>query len=287
MGQSVDRAALGEFLRARREALRPEDVGLLPRARRRTPGLRREDVAELCAMSVDYVARLERGDGPQPSVQMAAALARGLRLTLEERDHLLLLCGHRPAARELRGEHVGPGLLRVLDRLVDTPAQVMGPAGETLLQTPPAVALLGDQTRHTGLTRSATYRWFTDPAERARYLPEDHAANGRVQVAQLRSAAARHGAGSRAAQVVAELRRSSAEFAALWDRQEVGLSWIEAKRFVHPQLGRLDLHCQTLLDADQGQFLLVFTASPGTPDAEALALLAVLGTDRFPATGPR
>ena len=284
MGQPVDRAALGDFLRARREALSPEDVGLVPRVRRRTPGLRREDVAELCAMSVDYVARLERGDGPQPSPQMAAALARGLRLTLAERDHLFLLCGHRPADRELRAEHVGPGLLRVLDRLSDTPAQVIGPAGETLLQTPAAVALLGEQTGYTGLARSAPHRWFTDPAERARYLAEDHELNSRVLVSQLRAAAARDGAGSRAAQVVDELRQHSAEFAELWERQEVGLRWSDAKRFVHPQLGRLDLHCQTLLEPDLGQSLLVFTAVPGTEDAEKLALLTVLGTDRFPVT---
>jgi transcriptional regulator with XRE-family HTH domain len=281
VGEHVDRSALGEFLRARREALSPEDVGLVPRLRRRTPGLRREDVAELCAMSVDYVARLERGDGPQPSPQMAAALARGLRLTLDERDHLFLLCGHRPVARELRSEHVGPGLLRVLDRLRDTPAQVIGAAGETLLQTPAAVALLGDQTRYAGLARSATYRWFTDPAERARYLPADHEHNGRVQVSQLRAAASVD-ARSRAAQVVTELRQRSPEFATCWDRHEVGLRWNEAKRFVHPQLGRLDLHCQTLVEPGQGQSLLVFTATPGTEDAEKLALLTVLGTDSFP-----
>lgn len=282
MEQTVDRMALGAFLRARREALRPEDVGLRPRVRRRTPGLRREDVAELCAMSVDYVARLERGDGPQPSAQMAAALARGLRLTLAERDHLFLLCGHRTARRELRGEHVSPGLLRVLDRLQDTPAQVIGPVGETLLQTPPAVALVGEQTRFTGPARSAAYRWFTDPAERHRYLAEDHDLTGRVYVAALRAAAARDGASSAAARLGADLREVSAEFAQLWDRQEVGVRWNDAKRFVHPELGRLDLHCQTLLDPDQSQSLLVFTATPGTEDAEKLALLAVLGTDRFP-----
>ncbi len=283
MDTSFDPVTLGRFMRARREALQPEDVGLLGRARRRTPGLRREDVADLCSMSVDYVARLERGDGAQPSPQMAAAVARGLRLTLDERDHVFLLCGHRPAQRELRSEHVSPGLLRVLDRLGDTPAQVMGPIGETLLQTAPAVALLGEQTRYAGYRRSAVWRWFTDHTERDRYLPADHAHTGRVYVARLRTAAARDGQGSSADRLVSELQSQGGEFKALWDRQEVGLRWSDAKRFVHPQLGRLDLHCQTLLDPDQSQSLLVFTATPGTQDAEKLDLLAVLGTDRFPA----
>jgi transcriptional regulator with XRE-family HTH domain len=281
VARPLDREALGAFLRARREALQPGDVGLGHRPRRRTPGLRREDVAELCAMSVDYVARLERGDGPQPSPQMAAALARGLRLTSAERDHLFLLCGHRPAQRPA-GDHVGPGLMRVLDRLQDTPAQVIGPVGETLLQTPPAVALLGDQTRFTGPARSAVHRWFTDPAERARYLPADHDVTARSYVAGLRAATARDGASSAAARLAADLHEVSAEFAAVWDRQEVGVRWSGAKRFVHPGLGRIDLFCQTLLDPDDGQTLLVFTATPGTEDAEKLALLTVLGTDHFP-----
>ena len=281
MADPVDRTALGAFLRARREALQPDDVGLGHRPRRRTPGLRREDVAELCAMSVDYVARLERGDGPQPSPQMAAALARGLRLTLAERDHLFLLCGHRPAQRPV-GDHVGPGLMRVVDRLQDTPAQVIGPVGETLLQTPPAVALLGEQTRFTGPARSAAYRWFTDAGERERYLADDHDHTGRFYVAALRAAAARDGASSAAARLGADLRGRSAEFAALWDRQEVGVRWSSAKRFVHPELGRIDLFCQTLLDPEEGQSLLVFTATPGTEDAAKLALLTVWGTDRFP-----
>lgn len=280
MADPVDRTALGAFLRARREALQPGDVGLGHRPHRRTPGLRREDVAELCAMSVDYVARLERGDGPQPSPQMAAALARGLRLTRAERDHLLLLCGHRPAQRATE-DHVGPGLMRVLDRLHDTPAQVIGPLGETLLQTPPAVALLGDQTRHSGPARSAVHRWFTDAGERERYLADDHDHTGRVYVAALRATVARDGATSAAARLATGLRQQSREFADVWDRQEVGVRWGGAKRFVHPELGRIDLFCQTLLEPDDGQSLLVFTATPGTEDAEKLALLAVMGTDRF------
>ncbi|MEU6140141.1 helix-turn-helix transcriptional regulator [Streptomyces sp. NPDC047081] len=277
---TLDRDGLAAFLRGRREAMRPEDVGLSRGARRRTSGLRREEVAGLCDMSPDYLARLERGSGSQPSQQMAAAIARGLRLTPDERDHLFLLCGHRLQPRQLRDAHISPGLLRVMDRLQDTPAQIVGPVGETLRQTPPAVALLGDETRHTGPARSALYRWFTDPTARDRYLPDDHHLHSRVYVAILRAGAAAQGPGSPAASLVADLRHNQ-EFAELWSRQEVGLRWSSAKRFVHPEVGRIDLYCQTLLDPDQGQSLLIFTATPGTESYDKLALLKVLGSDAF------
>jgi transcriptional regulator with XRE-family HTH domain len=281
MDRTFDRSSLGAFLRTRRAALQPEDVGLRRGPRRRAPGLRREEVAELCAMSADYFARLERGDGPQPSEQMVAAIASGLRLTLDERDHLFLLAGYRTARRDLRTHHVSPGLMRVVDGLADHTAQVMGPLGETLLQTPAAVALLGNETRYTGNARSATYRWFTDPAARERYHPEDHDENSRINVALLRAAVTRGGTGSPAADLADILRRTSEEFARLWEHHEVGLRWSETKRFVHPQLGRLDLYCQLLLEPDQGQSLLVFTATPGTESHEKLDLLTVLGTDQF------
>ncbi len=281
MDTTLDRDGLAAFLRGRRQLLQPEDVGLRRGARRRTNGLRREEVAELCDMSADYLARLERGSGSQPSQQMAAAIARGLRLTPDERDHLFLLCGHRRQPRHLRDAHISPGLMRVMDRLQDTPAQIIGPIGDTLQQTPPAVALLGDDSRHTGLARSAIYRWFTDPTARDRYLPDDHHLHSRVYVATLRTSATAQGPGSPAVSLVADLRRDSEEFAELWDRQEVGLRWSNAKRFVHPEVGRVDLHCQTLLDPDQGQALLIFTATPGTESHDKLALLAVLGADTF------
>ncbi|GLY97974.1 helix-turn-helix transcriptional regulator [Actinoplanes sp. NBRC 103695] len=281
MDRSFERSSLGAFLRARRAALQPDDVGLRRGVRRRAPGLRREEVAELCTMSADYFARLERGDGPQPSEQMVAAIARGLRLTPDERDHLFLLAGYRTARRDLRARHVSPGLMRVMDGLAGTTAQVMGPLGETLLQTPSAVALLGEQTGYTGNARSATYRWFTDPVARERYLADDHATNSRTNVALLRAAVARDGSGSPAADLAGLLRSTSEEFAALWDRHEVGLRWSEDKRFVHPQVGRLDVYCQLLLEPDQGQSLLIFTATPGTESHEKLALLTVLGTDQF------
>ncbi|MDQ2786016.1 MAG: helix-turn-helix domain-containing protein, partial [Chloroflexota bacterium] len=135
----MDRAQLADFLRRRRAALQPKDVGLPTGVRRRTDGLRREEVAALCGMSVDYYSRLEQQRGPQPSEQMLAAIARGLHLTLDERDHLFRLCGHGAPHRTLRSDHVNPGLMRVLDRLTDTPAQVMTGLGETLVQTRLAV----------------------------------------------------------------------------------------------------------------------------------------------------
>lgn len=281
MSSTFDGESFGAFLRTRRAALQPEDVGLRRGPRRRAPGLRREEVAELCAMSADYFARLERGNGPQPSEPMVAAIARGLRLTPAERDHLVLLAGYRAARRELRSRHVSPGLMRVMDGLTGAAAQVMGPLGETLLQTPSAVALLGDETGHTGHARSAAYRWFTDPAARERYATEEHEKNSRINVAQLRAAVARDGAGSPAAELAGVLRRTSDEFAGLWERHEVGLRWSETKRFAHPQVGRLELYCQVLLEPDEGQSLLVFTATPGTESHEKLALLTVLGTESF------
>ena len=186
----TDRPQLADFLRRRREALQPEDVGLGAGQRRRTKGLRREEVAMLAHMSTDYYARLEQQRGPQPSEQMLGALARALRLSQDERDHLFRLAGHTPAPRTRRTEHVNPSIMRVLDRL-DTPAQVMTDLGVTLVQNELAVALVGDQTRFTGPARLLPYRWFTDPAERAIYPPEDHQHHSRVYAAGLRAVVTR------------------------------------------------------------------------------------------------
>ena len=230
----MDLIGLGAFLRTRREALQPEDVGLPRGPRRRTSGLRREEVASLVGMSPDYYARLERSAGTQPSEQMVAAVARGLRLSLAERDHLFILAGHGTPRRTSRTDHIAPALMRVLDRLQDTPAQVMGELGETLAQNPLAAALLGEQTHYVGPARSAVYRWFTDPSSRGIYLADDHDLHGRTFTAQLRQAAARRGPRSAAADLARELRERSPEFAAVWDEQEVGLSYSEPKRFNPP-----------------------------------------------------
>lgn len=273
----VDRAQLADFLRTRREALQPEDVGLPRGPRRRTGGLRREEVAALSLMSTDYYTRLEQQRGPHPSEQMLAALARGLRLSLDERDHLLALGGYAVPRRAHRADHVDAGIMRVLDRLQDTPAMVVSGLGETLVQTPPAVALFGDETSYDGLDRYVVHRWFTDPASRRIYPEADHPLHGRQFTADLRAALVREGGGGRAQEVVDALLAGSEEFAAVWAEHEVGRRHSKVKRLVHPEVGELEVYCQVLQDPDQSQGLLVFTAVPGSESHEKLQLVSVLG----------
>ena len=270
----IDRTGLAEFLRRRREALQPEDVGLPRGQRRRTSGLRREEAAALCHMSTDYYARLERERGPHPSPQMIAAMAQGLHLSLDERDHLFRLAGHNPPTRGSVSEHISPGMLRVLDRLDDTPAEIVTELGETLRQTALGVALTGCTTSFTGPARSLAYRWFTDPAARRLYVPEEHDFLTRLYVSHARRMVTLRGPGSRAARLADLLLERSAEFRAVWDDHEVGLQPRETKRFQHPSLGRLELSCQTLLDPAQSHLLLVYTAGPGTEAHEKLQLLS-------------
>ena len=276
---------LSDFLRKRREALQPEDIGLPRGRRRRTPGLRREEVASLAVMSTDYYSRLEGGRGPQPSMEMLAAIARALRLTLDERDHLYVLAGHGVPPRTTGGDHVNPGLMRIMDRLVDTPAQVMNRLGETLLQTPMDIAFEGELTNFEGLERSSAYRWFLRKGERNLYADDEMRANhSRVLVSGLRSLYATDGEQSRAGSIVRALLDGSDEFRRLWDAHEVGIRHVGVKRFRHERVGELELHCQVLDDLQQQQTLLVFTARPGSVSAERLELLSVIGSQQLLAT---
>lgn len=274
----IDRAGLAEFLRGRREALQPADVGLPRGQRRRTSGLRREEVAGLCHMSADYYSRLEQQRGPQPSEQMVAAIAQGLHLSHAERDHLFRLAGHRPPVRGPGGDHISPGMLRIFDRLTDTPAEIVTELGETLRQTPLGVALVGDAGRYTGPSRSIGYRWFTDPAARELHPPEDHGFYSRMYASGLRGVLALRGPDSRAAQLAELLTARSEEFRALWQEHEVGIRPREVKRYRHPEVGLLELNCQILLDPDRSHTLLVHTAVPGSESYEKLQLLAVVGS---------
>jgi transcriptional regulator with XRE-family HTH domain len=274
----MDRARLAEFLRTRREALQPEDVGLPRGPRRRTHGLRREEVAVLSDMSFDYYNRLEQRRGPHPSEQMLAALARGLRLSMEDRDHLFRLAGYATPGRRLRADHINPGMMRILDGLRDAAAMVVNDVGETLRQTSPAVALLGDESVYTGRARSLHYRWFTDPSTRLIHPAEDREERGLSIVAHLHATYTRSGADSYAGELVSDLLKRSPEFASLWERHPVSGPYCGPKRLDHPLVGRLELDCQTLIDPDQSQGLVVYTATPGTESYEKMAFMSVVGS---------
>lgn len=198
---------LGAFLRTRRDRIRPAEVGLPQGPRRRVPGLRREEVAQLAGLSADYYTELERGsakNGVQPSAQTLAALARALRLNGDERDHLFHLA-ERPVPPSVHGPsaHVQPALLGLLDRLSNTPARVITDLHETLVENDLALALFGNSPAHGGPSASFVYRWFTDPRAREIYPPEDHPHHSRVFVADLQAAAARRGRDAQATKMVA------------------------------------------------------------------------------------
>jgi hypothetical protein len=288
----MDRELLADFLRHRRESLQPEDVGLARGPRRRTNGLRREEVSMLASMSTDYYARLEQQRGPQPSLSMLAAIARALRLTLTERDHLYRLAGHTPPRSDVRSDHVAPGVRRVLDRL-DTPAMVTNDLGEVLGQNPLGVALFGDESRFKpdDPDRSRFYRWFTDPRERALHPAQERDRYSRSYVATLQLATGRHPDDPHGRALIDRLLSTSSEFASLWANHEV--TWRpgpDRKTFLHPEVGPMELDCDILSAENDSQILLVYTATPGTESAERLRLLSVLGNQTFadlPAQPPR
>ncbi|MET9013628.1 helix-turn-helix transcriptional regulator [Streptomyces olivaceoviridis] len=273
---------LGAFLRTRRDRIRPAEAGLPQGPRRRVPGLRREEVAQLAGLSADYYTELERGsakNGVQPSAQTLAALARALRLNVDERDHLFHLA-ERPVPPSAHGPsaHVQPALLGLLDRLSNTPARVITDLHETLVENDLARNLLGKSPAHRGPVASFVYRWFTAPQTRERYPVEDHPHHSRVFVADLQAAAARRGRDAEVTRMIAVLRRRSPEFAALWDTHDVAVRRKDHKKIVHPTLGVIELDCYNLLSEDGRQRLLWFTAPPGSRGAEQLELLSVIGT---------
>ncbi|MFC5661837.1 helix-turn-helix transcriptional regulator [Kitasatospora misakiensis] len=278
---------LGAFLRSRRDRIRPADIGLPAGPRRRVPGLRREEVAQLAGASVDYYNELERGAGSQPSEQMIAALARALRLSADERAYLFHLAGRPVPVQGGAASHVHPGMLDLLDRLVSTPALVITDLHVTLVQNPVAVALLGDHSGFRGPRASFVHRWFTEPDARRLYPASDHEAQSRAFVADLRAAAARRDAkDTEATSMIRALLGTSAEFAALWADHDVAFRRDDRKRLDHPVLGLIEVNCLNLFSEDGRQRLLWFTPAAGTDSSGLLDLLAVIGTQEVAEPAP-
>jgi transcriptional regulator with XRE-family HTH domain len=271
----IDRDGLADFLRRRRELLRPVEVGLPEGARRRTPGLRREEVAQLAGMSSDYYSRLEQARGANPSEPIVAGLARALRCDLDERDHLYHLAGLAPPLRRA-GRHINPGLIGLVDRLTDIPVCICTDLEEVLWQNVLADVVLGGNAG-----RNLTWLWFTEPATRRLFPEEDWNAHSASHVADLRATHARRSGDRDVAELVDALLGHSEEFRELWELHEVAVRRLARKRVLNAEVGELDLTCEVLLTPEADLRVRAFLPLEGTDAREKLDLLHVIGTQSF------
>lgn len=273
----MDKQELGAFLRSRRERLTPEDVGLPSGPRRRTPGLRREEVAVLAHISTEYYIRLEQGRAPWPSGEVLAGLAGALRLTDAESDHLHVLAGSAPVRARLHRRDVRPSILALLERLPQTAGFVTSAAFEVLAWNDLAAALMEDFAQLTPQDRNLARRAFLAPSEVPLYGISDRAEFRLHVVMQLRATLARYPADPAVTGLVEDLRGGSPDFARLWERGDVQAEPTLTKTFRHPVVGSITVDCDSLALTDRDQRLVLYSAPVGSPDADALAFLNVLG----------
>ncbi len=276
---------LGAALRAWRDRLAPADAGLPDRGARRAPGLRREELALLAGMSADYVTRLEQGRASAPSVQVLTALARALRLTGAEREHLFVLAGQPVPGPGIMPAHLTPGLQRLLDQLSGTPVSVYDASWTLLAWNPLWAALVGDPAGSRGRDRNVLWRHFTGGRGRVIHTPEDEPRFEASAVADLRAAAGRYPRDLGLRRLVADLRAASPRFAQLWDSREVGTHERDRKTVHHPELGPITVDCDVLSVPAVDLRVVAFTAAPGSAAADKLRLLTVLGTQDLAASG--
>ncbi|MET7669063.1 helix-turn-helix domain-containing protein [Micromonospora luteifusca] len=268
----------GQAVHRWRDRVSPEAAGLPAGGRRRAAGLRREELALLAGISVDYITRLEQGRASNPSAQVVEALARALRLSATERAHLFRLAGLAPSGPETVPAYITPSVQRLLDRLTGTPVGVYDASWTLLVANPPYAALMGDPSGWRGNQRNAVWRHFLGPGTRARHTPQSLRAFETALVADLRAAAGCYPADQQLRQLVAELRANNDRFAELWDSGTVGRHEAARKTIDHPHVGPLTLDCDVLTVAGSDLRIMVYTAEPGTEDADRLALVTVLGT---------
>ncbi|SEU40352.1 helix-turn-helix transcriptional regulator [Nonomuraea wenchangensis] len=271
-------AEFGRAVRRWRDRVSPEVIGLPVGGHRRTAGLRREELALLAGISVDYLTRLEQGRAASPSAQVVEALARALRLSPAERAHLFGLAGLAPPGPRTVPAYITPSVHRLLDRMTGTPVAVYDASWTLLMANPPYAALMGDPSGWRGNQRNAVWRHFLGPPNRVRHTPESRRALEAALVADLRATAARYPADQRLRHLVLDLRTGSDRFADLWDSGTVGHHEAARKTIDHPHVGAVTLDCDVLTVSGSDLRIMIYTAEPGTADAERLALLTVLGT---------
>jgi transcriptional regulator with XRE-family HTH domain len=278
----LNRAELATFLHSRRDRLRPSDVGLPGSGRRRTPGLRRQEVAQLAGISVDYYIRLEQARGPHPSHQVLTALARALMLTADEREYLFRIAGQAPPPTAGPSREITPGIRNLLDSLRETPAYVVDAKYDILAWNALATHFIGDLSGVPEADRNMI-RWvFRLPATALPWTDKETVRFTRTTVADLRASYARY-PGDRGIQaLVTELMGTSPQFARMWEEHEVEERRPIIKRVPHPVAGPLEFECQTLHIPNTGQRMIVYCAAPGSVTEAAFGRLARLDGPRVP-----
>ncbi|WP_059013566.1 helix-turn-helix domain-containing protein [Streptomyces specialis] len=277
---------LGEALRRWRDRVPPGAVGLPDGRARRTPGLRREELALLAGISPEYVTRLEQGRATSPSVQVLGALARALRLSEAERSHLFLLAGQPEPANGRRWGRITPGVRRLLDQMAGTPVGVYDAAWTPLAWNPLYATVTGDPSALAGRHRNLVWRHFVGPPGRVAHTARQRTRFETAVVSDLRAARARYPAEPALHRLVADLRDASPRFAALWDTHEVSGHAPHTKTIHHPDAGALDLDCDILTESGGDLRVVILTAAPGGAAAGKLHLLDLLATRQTPAPHP-
>jgi len=276
----VESWEFGRTVKRWRDRVAPSDVGVPVGRRRRAAGLRREELAGLAGISADYLTRLEQGRATAPSAQVVEALARALRLTAAERDLLYRLAGHAAPGLDVVPSHITPSIQRLLDRLSHTPVVVYDATWTLVLANAPYDALMGDTTTGQGIERNAIWRNLLGPRSRVVHTAAEQADHEARLIADLRLTASRYPADQSLRRLVGSLASLSPRFSSLWESDAEPPPADTSKRKVidHPAVGRITLDCDTLIVAVDDLRITMYTAEPGTEDAERLALAVVLGT---------
>jgi transcriptional regulator with XRE-family HTH domain len=277
----MDRAELGTFLRQARARVAPGDVGLPAGQRRRVAGLRREEVAQLAHISVDHLTRLEQGRGSGVSESVLGSLARALQLTDDERTHLFHLAGVSPPQAGRIDGVVRASTMRILERLGDLPVLVLDAKGDVLAWNDLAAALLGDFSAWPPPMRNIVWQRFLGAERRVSVSPEEDARTAAESVANLRALSARYPEDPGLSRLLDELMSSSPRFAQLWAEARPAERRSSRKTVRHPEIGEFTLDCDSLQLLDTDQRLIIYSAAPNSPEAEALALLRVVGLQRL------
>lgn len=275
----MDTWEFGLAVRRWRDGVAPETVGVPFGSRRRAKGLRREELAGLTGILVDYLTRLEQGRATSPSAQVVEALARALRLGDDDRVQLFTLAGLAAPGPGTVPTRITPSVQRLLDRLASTPVAVFDAAWNLLVANTPYDAVMGETSISRGLERNGVWRNLSGALTRVIHTPDEQQDLHAGLVADLRMTAARYPADPGLKRLITELR-ALPEFVELWENVATTSDRDQSRHKIidHPEVGRITLDCDTLMVARDDLRIMVYTAEPGSDDAERLALAIVLGT---------